>query len=69
MIESTFYPFVPGHTHSWQGIEGLLTQCQSTNQPEELFDDMKGPINPVRDENYVFLEKFFAEVCATFYIP
>ena len=51
-----------GHTHSWNGIPGLLTECSFTNQPEEYFQDMKGPINPVRNGSYEFLRDFFAEV-------
>ena len=32
-------------------------------QPLELFfEDMKGPINPIREGTYEFLEEFFKEV-------
>jgi len=56
----------PGHSHSWNSIPGLLTDCSSTSQPEELFNDMKGPINPIGNATYDFLEKFFSEVSDVF---
>lgn len=57
----------PGHTHSWAGIPNLLTDCQSTMQQAEMFfEDMKGPINPIREGTYEFLEEFFKEVADTF---
>ncbi|XP_002159034.1 beta-hexosaminidase subunit alpha [Hydra vulgaris] len=56
----------PGHTHSWGGIPGLLTECTYTNQQEEIFLDMKGPINPVRNGSYEFLKDFFKEISEVF---
>jgi len=57
----------PGHTHSWGGIPNLLTDCQTTMQPLELFfEDMKGPINPIREGSYEFLEEFFEEIADVF---
>ncbi|XP_047133100.1 beta-hexosaminidase subunit alpha isoform X1 [Hydra vulgaris] len=56
----------PGHTHSWNGIPGLLTECSSTNQREKAFEDMKGPINPIKNASYVFLKDFFAEISEVF---
>ncbi|XP_065662835.1 beta-hexosaminidase subunit alpha isoform X2 [Hydra vulgaris] len=52
----------PGHTHSWNGIPGLLTECSSTNQREKAFEDMKGPINPIKNASFVFLKDFFSYV-------
>ena len=54
--------YYSGHTHSWNGIPGLLTDCGSTSQQEEYLQDLKGPINPIREGNYEFLKDFFDEV-------
>ena len=51
-----------GHVHSWKGIKDLLTECESTSQAEDMFQDMKGPINPTLQSNYEFLKDFFKEV-------
>ncbi|XP_057316087.1 beta-hexosaminidase subunit alpha-like [Hydractinia symbiolongicarpus] len=56
----------PGHTHSWGGIPGLLTDCGETGQQEEMFNDMKGPINPILEGSYEFLEEFFKEITEVF---
>jgi hexosaminidase len=53
-----------GHTQSWgPGKPGLLTTCHDKKgHPDGTF----GPVDPTRPSNYVFLEKFFQEVSATF---
>ena len=56
---------VIGHTQSWgRGPAGLLTQCYD-DDGFPLTNEY-GPINPVREENYEFLKKFFGEVFSTF---
>jgi len=52
--------------HSWRGIPELLTDCESTSQAEEMFQDLKGPINPTLQANYDFLKTFFKEVNVQF---
>ena len=54
-----------GHVHSWGGIKNLLTDCESTSQSEEMFQDLKGPVNPTLQSNYEFLKDFFKEVQIT----
>jgi len=56
----------PGHTHSWSGQPGLLTECGMTKQQELYFRDLKGPINPIKEGTYEFLEELFQEVDEVF---
>jgi len=56
----------PGHVHSWSGQKGLLTDCESTSQVEEMFKDLKGPIDPTLQANYEFLKDFFKELSEVF---
>lgn len=53
----------PGHTLSWgQAYPELLTTCYRGNTSNgEL-----GPVDPTRDETYVFMSRFFAEVARVF---
>eukprot|EP00096_Caligus_rogercresseyi_P016428 TRINITY_DN907_c0_g1_i3.p1 TRINITY_DN907_c0_g1~~TRINITY_DN907_c0_g1_i3.p1 ORF type:complete len:539 (+),score=55.11 TRINITY_DN907_c0_g1_i3:60-1676(+) len=53
----------PGHTQSWGlGIPHLLTPCYTGSQPNGLY----GPINPILNSTYEFLDAFFDEVSHTF---
>ena len=56
----------PGHTHSWFGGEPakLLTECY--DEMGQIIPNKFGPINPVREENLLFLQKFFEEVTTVF---
>ncbi|CAG0887488.1 unnamed protein product [Darwinula stevensoni] len=58
----------PGHTQSWgRNLPGFLTPCGEEYGWSFLGDlPDYGPIDPSREENYVFLEKFFKEVFNTF---
>ncbi|XP_075559252.1 beta-hexosaminidase subunit alpha-like isoform X3 [Dermacentor variabilis] len=53
----------PGHTLSWgQAYPELLTTCYKGDVPNgEL-----GPVDPTRNETYVFMAHFFAEVARVF---
>lgn len=55
-----------GHTVSWgKGVPRLLTECYDGLGQLEVparYDN----IMPIRDENYVFLQRLFAEIFATF---
>ncbi|XP_065298556.1 beta-hexosaminidase subunit alpha-like isoform X2 [Dermacentor albipictus] len=53
----------PGHTLSWgQAYPELLTTCYKADVPNgEL-----GPVDPTRNETYVFMAHFFAEVARVF---
>ena len=47
-----------GHTQSWElGNPGLLTKC---------FDGALGPVNPIQNSTYEFMDKFFNEVLDVF---
>ncbi|PSN38811.1 Beta-hexosaminidase subunit beta [Blattella germanica] len=53
----------PGHTQSWGlGIPNLLTQCYKGLEPDGTY----GPMDPVHESTYTFLEKFFAEAVELF---
>ncbi|XP_016049971.1 beta-hexosaminidase subunit alpha isoform X2 [Erinaceus europaeus] len=53
----------PGHTQSWgPGVPGLLTSCYSGSQPSGTF----GPVNPILNSTYEFMDTFFLEVSAAF---
>ncbi|XP_040565852.1 LOW QUALITY PROTEIN: beta-hexosaminidase subunit alpha [Lepeophtheirus salmonis] len=53
----------PGHTLSWGlGVPNLLTPCYSGSQPTGLY----GPINPILNSTYEFLDEFFEEVSKVF---
>uniref|UniRef100_A0A224YPI0 Beta-hexosaminidase n=1 Tax=Rhipicephalus zambeziensis TaxID=60191 RepID=A0A224YPI0_9ACAR len=53
----------PGHTLSWgQAYPELLTTCYDGDVPSgEL-----GPVDPTRNETYVFMSRFFTEVARVF---
>lgn len=54
----------PGHTQSWgPAIPDLLTRCYDK---EGKIEDVFGPINPVPEKNYKFLQSFFSEVFDVF---
>ncbi len=53
--------FFAGHTQSWEpGQPGFLTKCSGSSLPEF------GPVNPIADSVYGFLQKFFAEITTVF---
>lgn len=54
----------PGHTQSWgPGMKDLLARCyDEKGLPTNFF----GPINPVPEENYIFLAQFFEEISQVF---
>ncbi|XP_022792625.1 beta-hexosaminidase subunit beta-like [Stylophora pistillata] len=52
----------PGHTFSWRSIPDLLTPCYKEGKPSGSY----GPINPIVEANYNFLNKFFQEVAERF---
>ena len=52
-----------GHVHSWgKSLPDFLTYCPGKG----TFGTDHGPINPSVEQNYVILEKLFAEVAARF---
>lgn len=56
----------PGHTLSWgPGVPNLLTQCYDSDNKTSGY----GPINPVPNSTYTFLEQFFAEAVGVFHDP
>ena len=61
---NSYYPcFLKGHTQSWgRGIPELLTPCYQGDTPDGTF----GPMDPIHDSTYEFLEKFFAEALDLF---
>jgi hexosaminidase len=60
---------IPDHTQSWgRGQPGLLTECYG-DDGVLLVPDEYGALNPVREENYDFLQKFFEEVFYAFPEP
>ncbi|KAL4227497.1 hypothetical protein ACF0H5_012941 [Mactra antiquata] len=53
----------PGHTQSWgKGIKDLLTKCYTAGKLNGDF----GPINPVPNTTYTFLQQFFNEIAQVF---
>lgn len=57
------------HTHSWgPGQPGLLTECYD-DFGNLLIPDEYGAINPVKEENYSFLQEFFNEIFNLFPDP
>ena len=53
----------PGHTLSWgNGQPGLLTPCYTGKTPNGEF----GPIDPIRNSSYQFIETLFKEVVNRF---
>lgn len=59
----------PGHTLSWgKGQPNLLTECFYNNQSMGEKEKTKsyGPMNPIIDSTYEFLEEFFREIVKRF---
>ncbi|KAL6740103.1 hypothetical protein Aduo_013490 [Ancylostoma duodenale] len=54
---------VPGHTGSWRGQPGLLTECYDKTGNETHLPNL---IDPSNEENFKFLEEFLNEVVSTF---
>lgn len=53
----------PGHTRSWgEAFPDLLTTCYEGMEPSGNL----GPIDPTRNETYVFLKELFTEVAGVF---
>ncbi|PNF14159.1 Beta-hexosaminidase subunit beta [Cryptotermes secundus] len=53
----------PGHTQSWGlGLPGLLTPCYSGSKPDGTY----GPVDPIQETSYKFLQKFLAEAVELF---
>uniref|UniRef100_A0A4W6F1E1 Beta-hexosaminidase n=1 Tax=Lates calcarifer TaxID=8187 RepID=A0A4W6F1E1_LATCA len=53
----------PGHTQSWgKGQKDLLTPCYSGSKPSGTF----GPINPILNTTYDFMNQFFKEISTVF---
>ncbi|XP_076801117.1 beta-hexosaminidase subunit beta-like [Clavelina lepadiformis] len=49
----------PGHSQSWgKGQPGLLTPCYSGDKPTGSY----GPINPIVDSTYTFIQTLFTEL-------
>ncbi|KJH51378.1 glycosyl hydrolase family 20, catalytic domain protein [Dictyocaulus viviparus] len=53
---------LPGHTGSWRGQPGLLTECFD----EKLKPTYPNLFDPSKEDNFQFLSKFFTEVVNTF---
>ncbi|XP_074646200.1 beta-hexosaminidase subunit alpha-like [Tubulanus polymorphus] len=53
----------PGHVHSWgYGHPEFLTPCYVGNEPDGFY----GPIHPLQNTTYNFLEKLFGEILTVF---
>ncbi|XP_012726823.2 beta-hexosaminidase subunit beta isoform X1 [Fundulus heteroclitus] len=53
----------PGHTQSWgKGQPDLLTPCYAGSKPSGTF----GPVNPILNSTYTFMQQFFKEVSTVF---
>ncbi|XP_069556962.1 beta-hexosaminidase subunit beta isoform X2 [Brachyistius frenatus] len=53
----------PGHTQSWgKGQTDLLTPCYAGSKPSGTF----GPVNPILNTTYDFMNKFFKEISDVF---
>lgn len=55
--------YISGHSLSWgNAITNLLTPCYKGSQPTGTF----GPINPILNTTYSFLQQFFTEIANVF---
>ncbi|XP_062905312.1 beta-hexosaminidase subunit beta isoform X1 [Mobula hypostoma] len=52
----------PGHTQSWKGQRNLLTPCYNGEKPSGKF----GPINPMLNTTYDFMNQLFKEISWVF---
>ncbi|XP_075037874.1 beta-hexosaminidase subunit beta isoform X2 [Mixophyes fleayi] len=53
----------PGHVDSWgKGQANLLTPCYKDGEPSGTY----GPVNPILNETYNFMYKFFEEISRVF---
>jgi len=53
----------PGHTQSWgKGQPNLLTECFSNGR----FNGNYGPVNPINNENYIFIKNLWKELKSVF---
>lgn len=62
-IFKSLIKLIPGHTRSWGNSRpGILTECYKNSQP----DGSLGPMNPISQSTYDFIQELFAELNKVF---